>query len=990
MGRRETGFPPERGRNKGKKLSDKEKLVQAELADAVARTPARRRAPEIGPVRDAIPPSQNEPKLPSIAELESAKLPPLPDFSTLVPDVAPTFETASTPEEGLQQKQKPVLTNPENLSPEARESFERLTETDPILADRIKRFPFISDRGVEHVLRWLDQGKRTPKPSRRDQSPSPKRLAPQIEQIPVPTPVEENALTLGTEVDDSHIRSPYTQATGASRRMQADMNTLATPESASLSHEGEKTPLEQKEHLKNLLEALTEITERVGATSEHLATPVPSIQEEIPVSSSTHSVAEEDLKRWMTAYPETPTSTATTATPALESVPNTPRESARGKEYWEKAAPVLAEKAGLQKERENLLAMEREYLDAEHAFYAKKGNGIVERAAKRLLGTKEYTETVGSSYTRYNIAATEFEKKLETRLQERLLMSTKDMEVNEAKEYAEKFAKRYRRMVVSKDTIDHGEERLKATREQALNEQGKNTLEKGLMWAARQNQKLEDKFGKQPARAIRIIGIAAAAGVATVALTPASAVLGLSVFGTRIVRGFVGTFGGALAGAGAGKIYEKTEGAYAKGKLVEARENAALDTASMLKRRDAYRKGSAAAVEGNRKRIEMITAALVGAGLSMQTGEALAHNAAIQNAADTLSHNDFIEKNAKLLKEVMGDKTHFGLIHEQGATPAVPAEQGVHAPPAAAADPTVEVTKGHGYEFMAKDLRTALLTTGKSATDYPEGSDARSLLEAKTDAKVWAIAHRIAEEHGFARGNATLVPVFEHSTMRADAQGHLLFNQGGISHADAEAPAHPRTHVAHIPLPKTEAAPQTKVVERDYGFSTHQERIPIDAPDTSQAHPVSPIESTPVASDVPEVHTDATRTAEAAVPNHSAESMKTIEVTPAAAPSVSEYLLAHSKESHIYSNGAADLDKRLYVYGGSVNEQADKIEAYLKAHKDSVVYGTDESGKYRVPYYMSLDGKVVAAMPERTSGVFGFFSTWKPAPGPKELVSVVE
>lgn len=92
-------------------------------------------------------------------------------------------------------------------------------------------------------------------------------------------------------------------------------------------------------------------------------------------------------------------------------------------------------------------------------------------------------------------------------------------------------------------------------------------------------------------------------------------------------------------------------------------------------------------------------------------------------------------------------------------------------------------------------------------------------------------------------------------------------------------------------------------------------------------------------------------------------------------------------EPHIYY--ADPGDAHTLVFGGSVAEQAKVIEEHLLANPDSVVYGTDNSKTYLIPYHL-VEGKMEAGPPMRTSGVFGFFSNWMKAPGPEDLAKLIK
>lgn len=92
-------------------------------------------------------------------------------------------------------------------------------------------------------------------------------------------------------------------------------------------------------------------------------------------------------------------------------------------------------------------------------------------------------------------------------------------------------------------------------------------------------------------------------------------------------------------------------------------------------------------------------------------------------------------------------------------------------------------------------------------------------------------------------------------------------------------------------------------------------------------------------------------------------------------------------EPHIYADSRG---ARLFIYGGTPQEQMGAIAAYLSQHPDQIVFGTDAEGKLRVPYGFDANGNIVpAGPPERTSGFFGFLSGWAKAPRPDEFKRLV-
>jgi hypothetical protein len=90
-------------------------------------------------------------------------------------------------------------------------------------------------------------------------------------------------------------------------------------------------------------------------------------------------------------------------------------------------------------------------------------------------------------------------------------------------------------------------------------------------------------------------------------------------------------------------------------------------------------------------------------------------------------------------------------------------------------------------------------------------------------------------------------------------------------------------------------------------------------------------------------------------------------------------------EPHTY----ADAAKHVFVYGGSPVEQAKSIGEYLTKNPEGTIFGTDNDGKYRIPWQL-VNGELVPGRPVRTSGFFGFFSSFMAAPTPEEFESIIK
>ena len=90
-------------------------------------------------------------------------------------------------------------------------------------------------------------------------------------------------------------------------------------------------------------------------------------------------------------------------------------------------------------------------------------------------------------------------------------------------------------------------------------------------------------------------------------------------------------------------------------------------------------------------------------------------------------------------------------------------------------------------------------------------------------------------------------------------------------------------------------------------------------------------------------------------------------------------------EPHIY----ADAEGHLFAHGGSVEDKIETIQKFLTENPDKVIYGTDDSGKYRIPWSL-YEGHALPGEPVRTGGFLGFGSSFMDAPKPEEFVKKIK
>ncbi|MHB1769676.1 MAG: hypothetical protein ACYCPH_01175 [Minisyncoccota bacterium] len=288
-------------------------------------------------------------------------------------------------------------------------------------------------------------------------------------------------------------------------------------------------------------------------------------------------------------------------------------------------------------------------------------------------------------------------------------------------------------------------------------------------------------------------------------------------------------------------------------------------------------------------------------------------------------------------------------------------EAPAHAPPetvhgAAGASPAPEMptvsvaaSEGHGYEYMMKRLWEQLQAEHLDPSRYPQDSDIHRLLTADAHS-IDTVVHQIAADpkHGFFHADGTSVLIDPHAHMTIGSGGEINLSDAG--HDLTWAPTHLPTTPAYHPEAPAGAEPPAVIPE-----------VPV-----LSAEPALPMETL-------------------SVQNIPFAEHAHLAIT----PSVTNHfgLEVPLTEPHIYTGPDA---KHLFVFGGTPATQADSIQHYLSEHPKDIVYGTDATDSYRVPYYLGPDGKVTAGLPVRTRGLLGFFSSWMKAPRPEDFKKIIQ
>ena len=330
------------------------------------------------------------------------------------------------------------------------------------------------------------------------------------------------------------------------------------------------------------------------------------------------------------------------------------------------------------------------------------------------------------------------------------------------------------------------------------------------------------------------------------------------------------------------------------------------------------------------------------------------------------------------------------------ASEAAPAGAGelVSPPPGAPLEISVEATPGKGYEYMMKRLWEGLQEKGLDASQYAEGSDMHKLLTA-TPENIDTVVHQIAADpaHGFFNADNTSVRIDLGSQMTFGADGNILLNEAVQAPAGAPVtPAYqpevsaaqetaPLQDAAEAPVQSAAATEGTSAAETSEAAESLSRSLSSEAAAPAEASLASETVATPE----PVQTVDLTQEQDLA--NQQAAETAARATAEQAPVVINQFgLSVPTGEAHIYTDPS---DAHTLVYGGTAAEQAKAIQQHLLSNPDGVVYGTDDTGTYLIPFHL-LEGKVAVGPPMRTSGIFGFFSTWMKAPEPDDLAKFIK
>lgn len=307
------------------------------------------------------------------------------------------------------------------------------------------------------------------------------------------------------------------------------------------------------------------------------------------------------------------------------------------------------------------------------------------------------------------------------------------------------------------------------------------------------------------------------------------------------------------------------------------------------------------------------------------------------------------------------------------------------------AELNVDAAAAHGgegsirlFEHLKHELRAHLQETGADKTHLTEAQ--REILD--EDPTKLAIKYHFYDPKNPLESSK----IADGDTLGFNDQGKLVFGHGNqVSEINKDnlysgpmghnpvptLPEHPP-----VPVPKPEDVSTADVINHDLASSDtighpHAE-IPITEPATHTPTPLGGAHPTDGAG------VDHLATAQTA-PAAPAEAAPAGPVMPHTVAETLSFAQSHAAEAHIYADQGG---KHLFVWGGTPQTQQATIGEFASRHPElkagTLIYGTDNEGKYMIPYTKMPDGSIqITAAPVRSDGILGFFKSFVKAPDPK-------
>jgi hypothetical protein len=224
-------------------------------------------------------------------------------------------------------------------------------------------------------------------------------------------------------------------------------------------------------------------------------------------------------------------------------------------------------------ERAEMLQAETQYLAAYKSF--QKKNGLVRFWKENVMGSNSAElARLRDFKSKYDGARSRYAQGLNDSVVKRLEAKGK------SPAEIEKILKRYNGIVRFNEIVKPSKERQLQAHGEALNQRGQDALSGAFNYAARLNQSLDKKLGKNGARAVRVLAstLLVTGGAAALGSFAAGGIVAaLGYGGFRLARSLIGSFAGAAAGELYGAQYEKNvaqkEQDKAKAALEELKKN---------------------------------------------------------------------------------------------------------------------------------------------------------------------------------------------------------------------------------------------------------------------------------------------------------------------------------------------------------------------------------------------------------------------------------
>lgn len=335
---------------------------------------------------------------------------------------------------------------------------------------------------------------------------------------------------------------------------------------------------------------------------------------------------------------ETPKEKREALRTALSDVIQLPDRSAESLEQPKKSIHDTPEQSVAEAERADVAQKEAAYLTAYKELEQKR------TLWNRLMKGKDLTEEsekVAALKTAYDEARVTYATALTRSAEERIAERGLDKVVDKK---GVSLAERYNRLKHFTEVIRPAAEKKLQARQEALDARGRNAFTKALGWSAEANRKLEGKYGKNGARALRAAASAVlitggAAALAIAGVTAPMGVAALAGYGTfKFGRSLFGAIAGAAAGETAGKVFETVWGrksqAAAQEKLKNEGRGSNISLESLAEIDAAREKLGIKADEITLIKRKQLVQALTALGVGASAALTLAEFTAVQQAAD--------------------------------------------------------------------------------------------------------------------------------------------------------------------------------------------------------------------------------------------------------------------------------------------------------------------------------------------------------------------